>query len=719
MELTEFIKTGGAFNYTFDNTNIPNIESGFELNGFTIDSLIEKGGMARVYKAHRSDGTYERTVAIKFIDPEILSDETYFHFISERQILASLSHPYIAHFYDGYITNAGHPYLIMEYIDGVPLDSYLINNELSLESRLTLFEKIASAVKYAHDHQIIHRDIKPSNILIDKNGNPKLLDFGIAINNREKSRENKNQSPHTIRFASPEQLLGKPITFLSDIYQLGYLLYLLLTGEHLMENKSKDEILDSVTNNYKQLTIKENLQKLAYNKVGGDLGAIICKCLETDPQNRYSSVNNITEDINRFHKNYPVTAQRSTWQYLIGKYIQRNQLTISISVVFFALLLFGITIYISSIKEAKTKEQELRIETEYQLERANSIKNALKNTFSSTNPLDNGGKKLLLSEFLISQSELLVDTLEKNEDITLELVLIFANALVDSGEYKQVIRTLESLQENASTKPLTRSSIEFNQLLGYAYYRNGEYNKALSYLSLAEDLFNSDKSNILLHARTLSNFGLLHRRRSELKASKDYFIRASKIYNTPEFSKTWEKAKFLNSLGLFYISNKEYKKAVKTFTESMELMKDLSDDSNHPRISLIYSNIAWAYQKDKDYNNEEKYASLAVKSMEKLGLKENINAAYIAYGNALHNKQKFEEAIRYYKMAEDSYIRDKGEKYQLLIPTYHNMGNSYYELGDCSKASNIWKNAISLSAEIYGADSKRTQEQIENLKKCK
>ena len=212
--------------------------SGSEVGPYRIDRKLGAGGMGAVYLAHRSDRSYDKEVAIKLIHQKwAISKERISRFRRERQILANLSHPSIAQLLDGGSTSQGYPYLVMEYVEGETIDAYRDSRDLSVDEVLDLFQQICSAVQYAHQNLIVHRDLKPANILVDADGQVKLLDFGIAkILDTEDFgvtvlETRTGSSPMTLAYASPEQVSGGAITTATDVYALGILLFQLLTGQ--------------------------------------------------------------------------------------------------------------------------------------------------------------------------------------------------------------------------------------------------------------------------------------------------------------------------------------------------------------------------------------------------------------------------------------------------------------------------------------------------------
>ncbi len=227
---TGFLDTP-AVDLTRSDPSAPTKRVGRRIGAYVILEQIGHGGMGEVYRADRADGQFEKQVAIKLVRGGYDTASVVERFRHERQILASLDHPNIARLLDGGTTEKGIPYLVMELIEGIPIDEYCDGNQLGISERLQLFMQVCSAVQYAHQRLVIHRDIKPGNILVTKEGVPKLLDFGIAkILDPASSSEATIASPMTPEFASPEQIRGEPITTATDVYSLGVVLYRLLAG---------------------------------------------------------------------------------------------------------------------------------------------------------------------------------------------------------------------------------------------------------------------------------------------------------------------------------------------------------------------------------------------------------------------------------------------------------------------------------------------------------
>jgi serine/threonine protein kinase/tetratricopeptide (TPR) repeat protein len=330
---------------------------GRRIGAYRIDRRIGYGGMAAVYLASRADEQFRMQVAVKLLRPDLDHAELLRRFLNERQTLAALGHPNIVKLLDGGSTEEGLPYLVMDYVEGSPIDEYCDTHSLSIQERLHLFCKVCEAVEHAHEHRVIHRDLKPNNILVTAGIEPKLLDFGIAkvLDPTGASEITRTTSRHlTPAYASPEQVRGEPVTAATDVYSLGVVLYGLLTGHRpyrleqrtpaAMEraiceqepespstavNRVETETLPdgttvSVTAETVSRTREGKPDKLRHS-LKGDLDNIVLKALQKDPQRRYRSVAEFAQDIQRHLAHLPIQARPSTFTYRASKFVHRHK----------------------------------------------------------------------------------------------------------------------------------------------------------------------------------------------------------------------------------------------------------------------------------------------------------------------------------------------------------------------------------------------------------
>jgi serine/threonine protein kinase/tetratricopeptide (TPR) repeat protein len=327
--------------------------AGKRIGAYRILGEIGHGGMAVVYLAERADDQYRKRVAIKMLQPGTNRDEILRRFRNERQALAALDHPSIVRLLDGGSTEEGLPYLIMEYVEGLRIDEYCDTHRLSITERLQLFCAVCLAVQYAHETLVIHRDLKPSNILITRDGVVRLLDFGIAkvLNpqwSQDAAHTRTDWRPMTPEYASPEQLRGAPVTKATDIYSLGVLLYELLTGHRphrigsALEQRGYDEesekpsaavakmdeeaAPDDTTRVTSPLVaeVRAIRREELPRRLRGDLDTIVMKAMRPEPEDRYTSAAEISEDIERHLAGLPIRARKPTLLYRGGKFVRRH-----------------------------------------------------------------------------------------------------------------------------------------------------------------------------------------------------------------------------------------------------------------------------------------------------------------------------------------------------------------------------------------------------------
>jgi serine/threonine protein kinase/tetratricopeptide (TPR) repeat protein len=310
------------------------VSAGTRLGQYRIIREIGRGGMGAVFLGSRADDVFEKQVAIKVAPGALVSDVLHERFNRERHLLAEMDHPGIARVLDGGATADGLQYLVMEYVDGTPVDVYCDEHRLGVEPRLRLFVDVCRAVQYAHDHLIVHRDIKASNVLVSEDGRPRLLDFGIA---KLLARDERGDPSATIvhawtpESASPEQVRGEATTLATDVYGLGALLYRLLTGRPVfgltgLDAEGRARIICEGDPQPPSAIVAETRGDAAARAMRGDLDAIVMKALHKDPTRRYRSVEHLAEDVERHLAHRPVLASPDTWSYRARKLTGRHPL---------------------------------------------------------------------------------------------------------------------------------------------------------------------------------------------------------------------------------------------------------------------------------------------------------------------------------------------------------------------------------------------------------
>jgi len=367
---------------------------GQRISQYRIVAKVGSGGMGDVYRAVRADEEYEKQVAVKLVRGGGNSDLFANRFRTERQILASLDHPNIARLYDGGTTNDRVPYLVMEFIEGEPITAYCDHQHLSIAQRLKLFQQICAAVQYAHQHLIIHRDIKPENILVTADGVAKLMDFGIAkILDPEADSDQRNATLTSLRaftpaYASPEQIKGEAITTASDVYSLGVVLYQLLTGHmpYHLRSRSPHEVARAIceTEPERPSTAISRVEEVSVEGgptpptaeavsaarrtqpqklrrlLSGDLEHIVLKAIRKERQSRYTSAEQLAEDLRRHQEGLPVLARKGTFTYRGRKFVLRHRTGIAAALLVVLALTAGMIITIQARRRAEKRFNDVR-----------------------------------------------------------------------------------------------------------------------------------------------------------------------------------------------------------------------------------------------------------------------------------------------------------------------------------------------------------------------
>jgi tetratricopeptide (TPR) repeat protein len=374
------------------------------VGNYQIDRLLGRGGMGAVYLGHRVDGQFEQQVAIKLIDVPLATDLFRERFRQERQILAGLQHPLIARLLDGGVTGEGDLYLVMEYVNGVPIHRFCESKQLTVRQRLELFRSVCDAVQFAHQNLVVHRDLKPDNIIVAEDGAPRLLDFGTAklLSPTRGGAENEftrhGYQSFTPQYASPEQVLGNSVTTASDTYSLGVLLYRLLTGilPYELTEFTTEEMVRVICHEPPRTPSFSSGPK---RKLDADLQAILLKALRKEAPERYLTVEQFANDVQAYLDGQPVTARRGTLRYRAGKFVRRHRLALVAAGLLALTLLVGLAgvLWETRVANAERRKAEARSADLRQL--SNSLLSELDEAIKQL-PGSTDAQKLLVTRVL-------------------------------------------------------------------------------------------------------------------------------------------------------------------------------------------------------------------------------------------------------------------------------------------------------------------------------
>ncbi|HEX4285911.1 MAG TPA: serine/threonine-protein kinase [Terracidiphilus sp.] len=581
--------------------------AGQTVGAFKVESQIGQGGMGTVWLARRSDGRFERQVALKFLNIGLLGREGEERFRREGRILALLADRHIAELIDAGVTDAGQPYLVLEYVDGESIDRYCDRTRLDVHARVRLFLQVLDAVATAHANLIVHRDLKPSNVLVRKDGEVKLLDFGIA-----KLIEGDDGADHrttftiggsalTPEFAAPEQLKEEAITVATDVYALGVLLYLLLTGRHpageallspaqlikavveVEPVRPSDAVVTPAAIHAEKgvrATLRAASIKRQRRSLCGDLDTILLKALKKDPRERYASVSLFADDLRRYLKSEPIGARPDTLLYRAGKFVRRNRTAVVLATLAFAGIAAGLTGTLIQARTARA-QRDLALRQVARAERMTDLNELL---LSETPPRG----KPLAADQLLEREERVIEH-ERNPDTANHVELLLALGSQYSGEDQndKALRVLNSAYE--LSRPLKELAIRAKAscVLAGALLPVGELARAEALdqeglRSLGNSAaFAAERASCLLHGSEIS-----YRNGNSLEAIARARAAEDAIQSSPV---QWnlEGLNVLINLAVVLGDAGKFREADTHFEEASALMSELGYDDSRKAAKLF------------------------------------------------------------------------------------------------------------------------------------
>lgn len=467
--------------------------TGQVLGAYKLLSRIGDGGMSSVWLAERVDGRFERQVAVKFLHFAVGSRAVAERFKREGRILGHLAHPHIAELIDAGVTTDSEPYLVLEYVSGRQIDEYCDEHRLELDGRIGLFLDVLGAVEHAHANLVVHRDIKPSNVLVSSEGDVKLLDFGIA-KLLAQDTESVDATVLTLEdgtamtplFAAPEQLTGAAITTATDVYSLGLLLYLLLTGSHPAGAgpHSPADLLKSITEVDASLASQTILSNGAvsaerrgmtpeklHRRVRGDLDTILAKALKKRPAERYASVAAFADDLRRYIGNEPIAARPESASYRLGKYVRRHRFGVALTAGI-ALLLVGFLVIQGIELRRITRERD----------RADRIANFMTGIFKVSDP-DEGGSHGVTAREVLDKAAVDIDSnLSEDPPLQAQMLNVMGRAYLNLGLFSRAESLFKKGIEASKvyTGQESRETLHMTHDMAWAIFQQGRVGEAES-----------------------------------------------------------------------------------------------------------------------------------------------------------------------------------------------------------------------------------------------
>jgi serine/threonine protein kinase/tetratricopeptide (TPR) repeat protein len=743
---------------------------GESVAGYCLLRELGRGGMSVVWLAERTDGIVKRAVALKLPLIALISTTQVERFARERDVLAALTHPNIARLYDAGVTQSGQPYMVLEFVDGMPITAYCGRHQLSVRARLHLYLQVLAAVEHAHQHLVVHRDLKPSNILVDAQGQVKLLDFGIAklITDPDQASTASDLTQVggfvlTPRYAAPEQLLGEPISTVTDVYVLGLVLHELLTGtlphtNSALEQPSVARILDLRLNDETTLPSRAPMDATVAVARGatsverlratlsGDLDTIVSKALRRQRADRYSSVERYADDIRRFLADQPIAARPPSLLHATRLFLRRNRgVSIAVSILVVVAVLSALL-----VDQQRDLASEARIRAEVEAETAKQTTGFMVSLFNMTDPSEARGNSITAREIMDKGAARIDKELTAQPAIQATLMETIGAVYTSLGLYDQAVpllrsalgrrralyggkhvdvaRSMDRLCEALKLKAeyeaaqrmcrealtlrrellgnehadTARSGYELADLLG----RKGEFAEAeplfREALTLRKKLFEARSPEVAqsLEGLALNLYDQGNFRDSEALLREAVTMRRG-LYDGPHP----QLAEALNNLGFVIDETGKDKEAEQLYREALE-MKRVLLGKDHPEIAIGLNNIAGALYEQHEYDAAEVYYQSALEMQRKLLPADHPDVAMTLNNLAFvtHDRGNLKAAIELSKTSLEMYRRAHGADHPSVARGMHNLALWTIESGDLASAERLLRKTLELRRKILGPE---------------
>ncbi len=712
---------------------------------YRIEREIGHGGMGTVYLAVRADDAFQKRVAVKLLHPGLKSAGLVRRFRSERQILATFEHPNIARLLDGGATDDGRQYLVMEYIDGLPIDQYCDRHRLSVAERLEIFQPVCEAVHYAHRNLVVHRDVKPSNILVaagpgTADGMPRLLDFGIAKLLDPEAFPHTveatvtGQRPMTPSYASPEQIRGEPVTTASDVYSLGALLYQLLTGRRphrlrgLTQRQAERALLEvepvrpsvAVTRTQTRLDERGAEHELTLERVSrqrgarpqqlrrqlaGDLDNIVAKALRKDLAGRYGSVEPLLEDLRRHRQGLPVTARRGSFGYAVGKFLRRHRLAVGAGGVIVALIL---------LFAAATARQAAR-----ERDRAERVAEFLIDLFEVVDPGEARGNSITAREVLDRGAERIEHELADQPVVQARLRDVIGNVYLNLGLYGEAETHLVAAlathrQELGPAHPDLARSLHNVAIL---HRHQGRYAAAeplfRQALEVGERAWGPEHPEV---AEILTQLAILQRIQGRYDETESLAQRARRIYERalgPEHPKV---ADVFRVLAGGHVESGEDEEAERLLLAALAIYrKNYGED--HVDVAVTLQNLGYIYWSRNDPAGAGSHQRRALRILERLlGMEHPMVAdALTGIGLAAKVEGRYDEAERDLRRALTIYEGATGDDHIDYANCLYELGHLVFLRGRDAEAESILQRSLAIREDNLGPGHPWVAESLRGL----
>ncbi len=720
-----------------------------EVAGFRLVSLLGRGGMGQVYLGEREGDGYVQKVAVKILALPWAGPRARRQFRQEVRILARLEHPNLARFIDGGVTGDGVSFVVMELVEGEPLDQAC--RKADLDVVLDRCEQLVEVVAFAHRHLVIHRDIKPANVMVTAEGRVKLLDFGISKILQLDDDSGEEPTRHlalTPRYASPEQLRGEPLTTSTDVYALGAVLYELLSGTRFPERRKPD---DTVPRPSRAIVAESSGESTTgrrrSERLRGDLDAIVTRALAVRPDDRYASARELLDDLRRYRGGLPVVAREPSWIYLAGKWIGRHRVSAVLGAVAICCLVLGVSLAVlGGRRAAEARDQAVRA-----LQEQKVLSTFLIDLFEAADSGMVGGQKATVDDLLDQGLADAESGLAAVPGVRAEVKAVLGRILMRLSRYQEALELLEAwaearpepepgrlsdwlanqeiraeslihlgnfepareiLEENvrrAAAHGDLRAEGSAYSLLGLAGARQGDFERAERYFARSlEQLASCGAEPCGVEwVQTLLNRGNLWIETGELDAAERDLLEARRLEETV-VGREILAIGALSNLAVVYTKSGRLEEAAEVNLELLELKKDRLG-AEAPKIGITHQNLAHTYLRMQSYErarfhfeeafrlfsgHDDQYPAFPLAGLARLSLEEG----------------KADEAVELATKARELLLAFHEEDHFYLAQVETVLGSARAAAGDPAEGAEILLAARAKMLQVFGPENPAVQE---------
>lgn len=715
------------------------VSSGSRIGSYEILEELGYGGMGSVYLAKKKDAPYQKQVALKLIHPGMNTDGVLRRFRNEGQILASLEHSNIARLYDGGMHTDGRPFFIMERIKGEPIDIYCDKHKLPIKERLRLFITVCEAVQYAHQNLVVHRDIKPAHVLVTAEGKIKLVDFGIAkLLEPEQMKLNTHQTQTGVKvmtpeFAAPEQVRGESVTTASDIYSLGVLLYLVLTGRrpYNLNTNSMLEIerivcqtepirpseavtgvsipaavgvgneqFDPVTTAKLRGKRVEDLKR----ELSGDLDQIVLMALRKEPERRYQSALAVVDDIQNYLQARPIQARPSALKYRITKFAKRNRWAVLGAAAAVISIFAGLGIALWQANIARLERDTAQREAA----KARAAQDYLIELFETADPAENQGEQITVMEIVERGIARLEEDLADEPEVHVEMLKVLGRVEQALGDFDLSAKLLEEslimTRELRGEEHLDVAAVK--AMLAEVLRWDGEFDRAeilfREALAIRHRFIEGDNTEIAINmdrlARTLEMKG-------DFKEAEFLYREALAMHERLLGENSEAVSGNLNNLGWLLYQMGEREESERALRKSLEIKKQIIESPN-PAISSTLSNLAVVLRAKGEYLKAEEFAEQALQQEIELYGEDHprVTTAMSNRSLILLDMARYKEAAEQYRQILDNNRRQLGPSHIYVAFALSSLAMALIEDGQGNESFPLLDEAVEIFQQAVGQD---------------